>query len=214
MIMLYLNYIDNLKGDCMNNIPDSINGPYEVFEWRHACAILKEDFPEEWKDILDCLANFKLKTSSILKPGGSKTPIAGDLDTFLYKRDWKEKAFDIDIKVDNDERELPTHKIDCFKNKIGLEIEWNNKDPFFDRDLNNFRLLHDLGILSVGVIITRSTDLQKLFNSLGKGKSYGTSTTHMGKLIYRIKGNGGGGCPIIAFGITDKLLIHDTDIMQ
>ena len=30
------------------------------------------------------------------------------------------------------------------KNGFGLEIEWNNKDPFFDRDLNNFRLLFDL----------------------------------------------------------------------
>jgi len=31
----------------------------------------------------------------------------------------------------------PTHKVDCYKNRIALELEWNNKDPFFDRDLNN-----------------------------------------------------------------------------
>jgi len=39
--------------------------------------------------------------------------------------------------------ETPTHKVDCFKNRVALEIEWNNKDPFFDRDRNNFRLLFD-----------------------------------------------------------------------
>ena len=44
--------------------------------------------------------------------------------------------------------ESPTHRIDCFKNHVALEIEWNNKDPFYDRDLNNFRLLFDLRAIS------------------------------------------------------------------
>lgn len=25
---------------------------YEFHEWKHACAILKNDFPSEWKDFL------------------------------------------------------------------------------------------------------------------------------------------------------------------
>jgi len=33
--------------------------------------------------------------------------------------------------------------VDCFKNRVAIEVEWNNKDPFYDRDLNNFRLLYD-----------------------------------------------------------------------
>ena len=44
------------------------------------------------------------------------------------------------ITVDERSYESPTHEVDCFKNRVALEIEWNNKDPFFDRDLNNFRL--------------------------------------------------------------------------
>lgn len=48
----------------------------------------------------------------------------------------------------------------CFKERVGLEIEWNNKDPFFDRDLNNFRLLFDLRVIDAGVIITRASHLQ------------------------------------------------------
>ncbi len=80
-------------------------------------------------------------------------------------------------------------------------------DPFFDRDLNNFRLLFELRAISVGVIITRCDELQAIFADLGKGDSYGASTTHMSKLIPRIEGGGGGGCPILAFGITQKLYI-------
>lgn len=72
----------------------------------------------------------------------------------------------------------PTHKVDCYKNRVALEIEWNNKDPFFDRDLNNFRLLFDLRAISIGVIVTRCDELQLIFNDLGRGASYGASTTH------------------------------------
>ena len=97
----------------------------------------------------------------------------------------------------------------CFKNKVGLEIEWNNKDPFFDRDLNNFRLLFELRAVSVGVIVTRCDELQTIFNRLGKGKSYGNSTTHMSKLLPRLNGGGGGGCPILVFGIRERLYVED-----
>ena len=43
---------------------------------------------------------------------------------------------------------------------------------FYDRDLNNFRILRQLKVLSVGIIITRLTEKQ-VFKPLGKGKSYG-----------------------------------------
>ncbi|MBX9903056.1 MAG: hypothetical protein K2Y31_01775 [Burkholderiales bacterium] len=41
-----------------------------------------------------------------------------------------------------------------------MEIEWNNKDPFFDRDLENFKRLHADGVISIGAIITRGESLQ------------------------------------------------------
>ena len=58
-------------------------------------------------------------------------------------------------------------------------MEWNNKDPFFDRDLNNFRLLFDLRALSVGIILTRCDELQEIFDRLGRGSSYGNSTNYL-----------------------------------
>ncbi len=105
------------------------------------------------------------------------------------------------IQVDENVIESPTHKVDCFKNGIGVEIEWNNKTEFYDRDLNNFRLLFELRALNVGVIITRCDELQSIFDRLGRGSSYGNSTTILSKLLRKIEGGGGGGCPILAFGI-------------
>ena len=104
----------------------------------------------------------------------------------------------------------PTHKVDCYKNQVALEVEWNNKDPFYDRDLNNFRLLFDLRAISVGIIITRADELQEIFDDIGRGSSFGASTTHIGKLIPRIEGGGGGGCPLLVFGITKKLYQEDS----
>jgi hypothetical protein len=189
----------------INLLPDKIKNNYEVYEWKHSLAILKYDFPDEFKDITDLLLNFKLCKSWIATPGGSKSPISNYIDSFLYKRHWIEKEFATLVSVDGKETSSPTHKIDCYKNRIALEIEWNNKDPFYDRDLNNFRLLFDLRAISVGIIITRCDNLQEIFKTLGRGKSYGASTTHMSKLIPRIEGGGGAGCPLLVFGINNTL---------
>lgn len=190
-------------------LPEFIRTRYEVHEWKHACAILRYDFPNEWKDICDLLVEFRLKKSWITVGGGRKSKVAEHIDGFLYDRDWEEKQFLTQIKVDAAPRDAPTHKVDCFKNRVAVEIEWNNKDPFFDRDLNNFRLLFELRAISVGVIITRTDGLQAILNSLGRGPSYGQSTTHMNKLLPRIEGGGGGGCPILVFGISTQLYEED-----
>ena len=191
------------------SIPRWILDSYEFHEWRHATAILSTDYPGEWNDVLAMLTEFRLHKSEIVYPGGSKSKIAKRIDGALIKRGWKERSFQTKIVIDDNSLDSPTHKVDCFKNAIGLEVEWNNKDPFFDRDLNNFRLLFELRALSVGVIVTRCDELQTIFNTLDRGSSYGNSTTHMSKLLPRIEGGGGGGCPIAVFGISNKLYVED-----
>ena len=190
-------------------LPNSIRTNYETHERKHACAILRNDFPDEWEDIIQVLEAFELKNSYITTPGGRKSQVSEFIDNFLYQRGWEEKHFNTSIVVDGVHRDCPTHDIDCYRNRIALEIEWNNKDPFYDRDLNNFRLLHELNVISVGVIITRCTDLQRIFNELGRGQSYGSSTTHMGKLMPKVNGGGSGGCPLLIFGISPSLYNPD-----
>jgi hypothetical protein len=190
-----------------SKLPKFIREHYEFHEWRHATAVLASDYPKEWKDILAVLTDFRLMKSEIQVGGKNKSLVAGRIDRPLERLGWKEHAFKTKIVVDDTEFDSPTHKVDCFKNRVGLEIEWNNKDPFFDRDLNNFRLLFELRALSVGVIVTRCDELQDIFNSLGRGSSYGNSTTHMSKLRPRLDGGGGGGCPVAVFGITKNLYV-------
>jgi len=190
-------------------LPKFIQQNYEVHEWRHACAILRQDFAAEYKDICDVLTRFRLKKSHIAVGGGRKSKVSEWIDSELSNKGWEEKNIETSITVDDNVMESPTHAVDCFKNRIALEIEWNNKDPFFDRDLNNFRLLFDLRAVSVGIIITRCDELQDIFDSLGRGSSYGASTTHMGKLIPRIQGGGGAGCPLLVFGIRRSLYVED-----
>jgi hypothetical protein len=210
-------------------IPEKLHRKYRIEEREHACAILATDFSEQFRDILDCLDKFNLNKSYIVAKGKNLSPVSIVIDGFLSRyrrpkklkegtnypdpigpvdgRGWTTKKFDIHIDLDGIPVPIPTHKIDNFKKLegqhggVGVEVEWNNKDPFYDRDLNNFRLLRQLGVLSVGIIITRLTELQKLFNDLGKGKSYGNSTTHWDKLMPRVDGGGAGGCPLLLIGM-------------
>lgn len=190
--------------------PDNFRDKYFIQEWGHALAILKCEFPEQFSDICKVLNDFELRESNIVVGGQGKSNVSGYLDNCLYELGWSEKSFDTSIMIDGEEHETPTHKIDCVKGRIALDIEWNNKTEFYDRDLNNFRLLHNLNAISVGVIVTRHSDLQtEVFKPLGIGSKYGASTTHHKKLIPKIEGGGAGGCPLLVIAIKSGAYVKD-----
>lgn len=193
----------------IDRLPEFIRANYEIHEWKHASAILESDFPREWQDIIEVLNDFRLKRTDVLAPGGGLSPISQWFNHSFGDRGWVEKAFETKIVVDQHEIESPTHKVDCVKNRVAIEIEWSNKDPFFDRDLNNFRLLFELRAISIGIIITKADELSVIFKGLGLWTKYGWTTTWINKLLPRIEGGGGGGCPILVFGITKNLYIEE-----
>src|SRR5262249_231293 len=131
------------------------------------------------------------------------------MDKMFKAKGWEEKRFDTRILVNDQPIDSPTHGVDCFKGKVALELEWNNKTEFYDRDLNNFRLLFDLRVADVGVIITRCDELQQIFDALGKGGSYGSTTTILSKLKRKLDGGAGGGCPVLAVGMKSTLYLDD-----
>jgi CRISPR-associated protein Csd2 len=102
-----------------------------------------------------------------------------------------------------------THKVDYLKGRVAFDLEWNSKDQTFDRDLYAFRAFFDYDAISVAVLVTRSNELDPHFKKLEINHKYGASTTHMGKLIPRLIAGRNGGCPVIVFGITSKLLIDE-----
>lgn len=182
-------------------VPPDIRERFHVKEWRNATGVLATACPEEWADVQAVLRGFRLLRSEILVGGGNRSLISQRIDTAFYARGWQEKGFATSIAVDSHKYDSPTHAVDCLKGGVAVEMEWNNKDPFFDRDLNNFRLLFDLRAIQVGIIITRSWELQALFKQLGKGESYGKATTHHERLWPKLEGGGGGGCPVLTFAI-------------
>ncbi|SDZ79749.1 BglII/BstYI family type II restriction endonuclease [Rubrimonas cliftonensis] len=183
---------------------------FEIFDWRNAIAILENVHAGEAADIAAVLGAFTLRHSEEAVGGGDKSRIAAFIDKGLSERGWIEKAFDTRIVVDGVETPSPTHGVDCFRGRVALEVEWNNKDPFFDRDLNNFRLLYDLRVVDVGVIVTRATSLEKVLRGVGRSATtYGKATAHTEKLYPKIKGGGAGGCPAPVLGITERAYVDD-----
>src|SRR5262245_30455801 len=111
----------------LESIPKDVRKRFTIEERGHACAILASDFPNELKDILDCLRQFSLPRSHIIAKGGARSLISKGIDGFFLARGWKETQFNIKIEVDRVEIPIPTHHIDNYRNRVGIEVEWNNK---------------------------------------------------------------------------------------
>jgi hypothetical protein len=193
-------------------IPADLTDRYEFHEWRNAIAVLSGAYSQEWQDVLTVLRGFRILRSDIGEigvKGGGKSKVAIRMDTMFRALGWRPREFDTRIRVDDTERASPTHEVDCFKARVAVELEWNNKTEFYDRDLNNFRLLFDLRVTDVGIIITRSDELQGIFDAMGKGSSYGPTTTILSKLLRKLEGGAGGGCPVLAVGMKKPLFIDD-----
>lgn len=183
---------------------------------RYADIILREAFPQRFADLVTVLDEYRIDVSELLRGGGSRATHTRRFDAMLEARGWGKRNITVSKLID--ERLIHAtrgHEIDMFASGgdnepypgIAVEMEWNNKDPFFDRDLINFAALHREGALAVGVIVTRGPELQRYIGPTivtGEGtasKKYGTSTTHWDKLIPRINLGGGGECPLLVVGI-------------
>ena len=203
-------------------IDSDIQTKYEFFDYGHALEILYESFPEEWNEIQTALRRLKLTVSDISKSGGNESPIPKKFDDILYPYGWREIRISGDLIVKKYPRQtrqrrgrfasepfeeetiegyIDGHNIDFLKNKVAFDLEWNSKDQTFDRDLLAMRTYFDCGLIDVGVIVTRSEELNEIFKDLNIMAKYGASTTWMGKLLYRLDSRRNGGCPILAVGI-------------
>jgi hypothetical protein len=169
--------------------------------------------------------------SKILRPlGWHETTITGDLIVTLGWRELgKTKAGKLEMlpKTQTIKRQkyLDGHKIDYVKSKVAFDLEWNSKDQTFDRDLYAMNAFFLSGAIDVGVLVTRSLSMDAVFRSVGPALTktgvveklkdgrvkptmakYGASTTHMGKLLYRLNAGRNGGCPVLAIGITPTVV--------
>ena len=210
-----------------NYISEDLLERFEFHNYGHAIEILDQTFKEEWGEIKDCLSSLKITKADILKAGGNESPIPKKFDDVLYPYGWREIRISGDLLVKMYPRQtaqrrgrfatepfeekliegyIDGHNIDFIKNKVAFDLEWNSKDQTFDRDLLAMRTYFDCGLIDVGVIITRSEELNDVFKDMNIMAKYGASTTWMGKLIYRLESRRNGGCPILAIGIKKKVI--------
>ncbi len=197
-------------------IPADLMKLYEVYDHMHAAAILANEFPDEFADLCHALREFRFTEKQVKTPGGNESEIPKAFSRLLRPR-WKTENLKAELRIDDKPVPLQSHKIDYLRGRVALDLEWNSKDQTFDRDLNAFSEFHRYGKISVGVLVTRSQELDPWFASLGayvdsRGKKmkysakYGASTTQMGQLERRLTAGRGGVCPVLIFGITTKLL--------
>ena len=208
--------------DWMDLIPDGLAEKYELHNINHAVEVLATAYPEQWREIVYALERFAIPEEHILAGGGNESPVPKALSAMLRPAGWEEARISGDLLVKLHRRHsgnteisewtmkdfIDSHNIDYVKNKIAVDMEWNSKDQTFDRDLYAFRMFYECGVISCGVIITRSEQLNPLFAQLGIKAKYGASTTWMGKLLPRIRSGRHGGCPLFLVGITPKVIIR------
>ncbi len=214
--------------DFKKYIDTSLLDRFEFQNYGHAVEILHESFPQEWFEIQECLDKLRLSIDDISQAGGNESPIPKKFDAVLYPYGWREIRISGDLTVKKYPRQaaqrrgrfsdvpfeteviegyIDGHNIDFLKNRVAFDLEWNSKDQTFDRDLLAMRTYFDCGLIDVGVIVTRSKELNDVFkNEVDKHgapllRKYGSSTTWLGKLTYRLDSRRNGGCPILAVGI-------------
>lgn len=161
-----------------------ISRGFQVLALHHAEAILKHDMPEAATELESVLAGLTIPVEELVRGGGGEGAMTQRLRRALADDyGWRKHNFEIKKIVDGVEKESISHEIDHVKRfaagTFALEIEWNNKDPFFDRDLENFKRLHADGVISVGAIITRGESLQNALRELVAGFARSSGITDM-----------------------------------
>ena len=143
---------------------------FQVDFQSHSEAILAIDFTEVAEQLTTILLNATIPIQEIIGSGGGETKGTQRLRRALQDCGWRKHKFEVKRTIDGVEREAISHEVDHIarfeRGTIALEIEWNNKDPFFDRDLENYKRLHADGAISVGILITRGVSMQTEMQSM------------------------------------------------
>lgn len=217
-------------------LPEHIARRFEIFSYRNAATILKNNYPAQWDDLIAALGRLTITRRMIREPGGSKSQIAYYIDS-LFGPDWRETRISADLHVRLSDPKKPDlvhrsyvrpgyldgHRIDFVNGRVALDLEWNSKDQTYDRDLYAFSAFYEAGAIDLGILLTRGSSLDNaFFRSLGNVlkkdgsegsepvyRKYGASTTWMGKLLYRLDAGRNGGCPVLAIGITPQCVASE-----
>lgn len=218
--MPFSDEVPDLPGQVAAPSDDDLPRGYTYGVTRFADAIMRTSFPGLYADLLGVLDAYTINASEILAGGGGRATHTRRFDELLYSRGWGKHNVTITKLIDDKPiHRTRGHEIDVFHYGeatdypgVAVEVEWNNKDPFYHRDLFNFSVLHREGVIAVGVIVTRGPALQDKLEELGRAgfvekSKYGRATTHWDKLIPMVNLGAGGECPLLLVGIEDDRVL-------
>ena len=217
-------------------LPEDVRRKYEFAETRNAAAIFAATNPDAFNQLVDVLRTFTLRTADLLNPGGQESDLAARMNRLFRERGWREARVDTLIRLSLQRTPLRAagehalepiitetrnegYKVDNFRDRVALDMEWNAKDGNLDRDIGAYRSLYDAALIDVGVLITRTLDLRTLGRQLaieaGMDRARAkrilntTTTTNREKLLPRLTRGDAGGCPILAVFICAATHIRD-----
>lgn|GEM_PF-3237979 len=74
-----------------DHIPTELSGLYEVQDYKHAAAILANEFSEEFSQICESLISFRITKKDIVTPGGNESTIPKKHSALLRPLGWVEQ---------------------------------------------------------------------------------------------------------------------------
>lgn len=216
--------------------PPDVLGRYQFAETRNAATVFAATNPAAFEHVVDVLRSFQLRTADLITPGGQESDLAARANRLFRERGWREARVDTLIQLslvrtpvrEAGETSLPAivtetrnegYKVDNFRDRVALDVEWNAKDGNLDRDIGAYRSLYDAALIDVGVLVTRTLELRELGRELGLAAGMSpeqakrilgtTTTTNSEKLLPRMTRGDAGGCPLLAVFICSATHMPD-----
>lgn len=212
---------------------------FDVLYVSHARSILHGEFADAVRELATVLGDVSLPISEIIGSGGGETKFTQRLRRRLSESGWVKHNFIVAKTIDGVARESTSHEVDHVKRvagvgTLGLEIEWNNKDPFFSLQAALWDLVHRFAlerrivdVASLEAAGVTPTPKQRRNISLRSGRAhqpvafagawtdnfvgnkFGQATTHWDKLMARVGRGVGNPCPLLLIGLPASIVVFD-----
>lgn len=149
----------------MKSFQDLSLAGFPTASFFHADTIIRHDFGTTEEKLCSLVDNFRASIDELVTGGGGRSAITQRFAKPFEIAGWNKRNFDVTTQINGIETTSRSHEVDHVYEFIdgdrvctlALEIEWNTKNTFSHRDLENFRQLHMVRGIDAAVILCRKT---------------------------------------------------------
>ena len=162
-----------MQTDISKAISTLKNKGWEVQEFNDAFDAAHRYFEGELLELCEVLEETVVNLErDIIASGGGRTKFVQELAGKFNKKKWKKDNIQVTNKIEFNQKinakvtKASSHEVDHLIIAEGeklaiLEIEWNNKSEFFDRDIHNILSSWEAHAVELGIIVTRGEKLNE-----------------------------------------------------